>query len=183
MPTLGWASSGAPMGAQECYVLLKLGQGRAVSEGLVLDLARVLVLGSLSNAQTKTVQRRRIDRAKWPGYGPEVTLSGPYRHQKRGCARVAAPLRQPRPGLRLWRRGSASAPGRITAYTGGPVTVDDPGGAGPQVFNILRGQASQVRSTPFGEVGTVFSGKGHRNGLGEQAGRAHRRELVLLGRG
>jgi uncharacterized protein YjlB len=33
-------------------------------------------------------------------------------------------------------------------------------GPSPQVFNILRGQASRVRSTPFGEVGTVFSGQG-----------------------
>ncbi len=33
-------------------------------------------------------------------------------------------------------------------------------GPGPQVSNILRGQASRVRSTPFGEVGTVFSGQG-----------------------
>jgi len=32
-------------GAQECQVLLKLGQGRAVSKGL-LDLACILVLGS-----------------------------------------------------------------------------------------------------------------------------------------
>ncbi len=29
-----------------------------------------------------------------------------------------------------------------------------------QVFNVLRGEASQVRSTPFGDVGTVFSGQG-----------------------
>jgi len=28
------------------------------------------------------------------------------------------------------------------------------------VFNVLRGEASQVRSTPFGDVGTVFSGRG-----------------------
>ena len=32
-------------GAQECQMLLKLGQGRAVSKGL-LDLACILVLGS-----------------------------------------------------------------------------------------------------------------------------------------
>lgn len=35
-----------------------------------------------------------------------------------------------------------------------------PEGPSPQVFNVLLGQASQVRSTPFGEVGTVFSGQG-----------------------
>jgi uncharacterized protein YjlB len=29
-----------------------------------------------------------------------------------------------------------------------------------QVFNVLRGEASQVRSTSFGDVGTVFSGQG-----------------------
>jgi hypothetical protein len=29
-----------------------------------------------------------------------------------------------------------------------------------RVFNVLRGEASQVRSTPFGDVGTVFSGHG-----------------------
>jgi len=28
------------------------------------------------------------------------------------------------------------------------------------VFNVLRGEASQVRSTLFGDVGTVFSGQG-----------------------
>ena len=36
----------------------------------------------------------------------------------------------------------------------------DRGEPGPQVFNILRGEASQVRATPFGDVGTVFSGSG-----------------------
>jgi hypothetical protein len=40
------------------------------------------------------------------------------------------------------------------------VTIDDPGGSGQQVFNVLSGQAIRVRSTPFGEVGTVFSGHG-----------------------
>jgi hypothetical protein len=39
------------------------------------------------------------------------------------------------------------------------VTGHDPDGAGPQVFNVLRGQARQVRCTPFGDVGTVFSGQ------------------------
>ena len=28
------------------------------------------------------------------------------------------------------------------------------------MVNVLRGEASQVRSTPFGDVGTVFSGRG-----------------------
>jgi uncharacterized protein YjlB len=40
------------------------------------------------------------------------------------------------------------------------MAMDDPGGPGPHVFNVLRGEASQVRSTPFGDVGTVFSGRG-----------------------
>ena len=38
--------------------------------------------------------------------------------------------------------------------------AEDGGKPGPQVFNVLRGDASQVRSTPFGDVGTVFSGRG-----------------------
>lgn len=38
--------------------------------------------------------------------------------------------------------------------------AEDGGEPGPQVFNVLRGEASQVRSTPFGDVGTVFSGRG-----------------------
>ncbi len=29
-----------------------------------------------------------------------------------------------------------------------------------QVFNVLRGEASHVRSTTFGDVGTIFSGQG-----------------------
>jgi hypothetical protein len=41
-----------------------------------------------------------------------------------------------------------------------PVTIDDDGETAPQVFNLLRGEASQIRSTPFGDVGTVFSGRG-----------------------
>ena len=38
--------------------------------------------------------------------------------------------------------------------------AEDGGERGPQVFNVLRGEASQVRSTPFGDVGTVFCGQG-----------------------
>ena len=34
------------------------------------------------------------------------------------------------------------------------------GPVAPQVFNVLRGEASEVRSVPFGDVGTVFSGQG-----------------------
>jgi uncharacterized protein YjlB len=40
------------------------------------------------------------------------------------------------------------------------VTTSDRGEPAPQVFNVLRGEASLVRSTPFGDVGTVFSGQG-----------------------
>lgn len=40
------------------------------------------------------------------------------------------------------------------------MTIDSPGAPGPQVFNVLLGQARHVRSTPFGEVGTIFSGQG-----------------------
>jgi uncharacterized protein YjlB len=32
--------------------------------------------------------------------------------------------------------------------------------AGLQVFNVLRGEATEVRSVPFGDVGTVYSGQG-----------------------
>jgi hypothetical protein len=40
------------------------------------------------------------------------------------------------------------------------VTIQDPGGPGPEVFNVVLGQAREVRSTPFGDAGTVFSGQG-----------------------
>lgn len=40
------------------------------------------------------------------------------------------------------------------------MTTDDHGEPAVQVFNVLRGEASQIRSTPFGDVGTVFSGQG-----------------------
>jgi hypothetical protein len=40
------------------------------------------------------------------------------------------------------------------------VPIDDPGQRRVQVFNVLRGEASQLRRTPFGDVGTVFSGPG-----------------------
>jgi hypothetical protein len=39
------------------------------------------------------------------------------------------------------------------------VTIQDPGGPAPEVFNVVPGQAREVRSTPFGDVGTVFSGQ------------------------
>jgi uncharacterized protein YjlB len=39
------------------------------------------------------------------------------------------------------------------------VTADEQGRA-VEVFNVLRGEARQVRSTPFGDVGTLFSGAG-----------------------
>ena len=37
---------------------------------------------------------------------------------------------------------------------------DDQAETGLRVFSILREEASQVRSTPFGDVGTLFSGLG-----------------------
>jgi hypothetical protein len=40
------------------------------------------------------------------------------------------------------------------------VRVDDAGEPQLPVFNVLCGEASQVRSTPFGDVGMVFSGQG-----------------------
>lgn len=46
-----------------------------------------------------------------------------------------------------WRREhDAPAPG-------------EPDNATPQIFNVLTGEATHVRTTPFGEVGTVLSGK------------------------
>lgn len=40
------------------------------------------------------------------------------------------------------------------------MTNEDHGEPALHVFNVLRGEASQIRSTPFGDVGTVFSGQG-----------------------
>lgn len=40
------------------------------------------------------------------------------------------------------------------------MTIQDPGGPAPEVFNVALGQAREVRFTPFGDVGTVFSGQG-----------------------
>lgn len=39
-------------------------------------------------------------------------------------------------------------------------TAEEPGARDITVFDILRGQASEVRSTQFGDVGTVYSGSG-----------------------
>jgi uncharacterized protein len=54
----------------------------------------------------------------------------------------------------------------IAARDSAGVEVPLPRAAGPdsddtalQVFNVLRGEASHVRPTPFGDVGTVFSGR------------------------
>lgn len=41
----------------------------------------------------------------------------------------------------------------------GQMSAADHDDAALQVFNVLRGEASHVRSTPFGDVGTVFSGR------------------------
>jgi hypothetical protein len=40
------------------------------------------------------------------------------------------------------------------------MTVNDDSQPAVQVFNVLRGEASETRSTPFGDVGKVFSGEG-----------------------
>jgi hypothetical protein len=40
------------------------------------------------------------------------------------------------------------------------VTIQDPGSPTLEVFNVVLGQAREIRSTPFGDVGTVFSGHG-----------------------
>ncbi len=60
-----------------------------------------------------------------------------------------------------------SVSGRLITGHGTPVVGDvpQPGGSvpsgdtAPRVFNVLRGEADHVRSTPFGDVGTVFSGR------------------------
>jgi len=57
--------------------------------------------------------------------------------------------------------------GRLITSHGSPGDgeVPLPRGSAPrddtslQVFNVLRGEANHVRSTPFGDVGTVFSGR------------------------
>jgi hypothetical protein len=62
-----------------------------------------------------------------------------------------------------------SVSGRLIAGRGSPgvgevtlhrASAPDPDDTLLQVFNILRGEAHQIRSTPFGDVGTVFSGRG-----------------------
>ena len=53
-----------------------------------------------------------------------------------------------------------AAGSRANSYTHDLVTIDDPGKPGLHVFNVLRGEASQVRSMLFGDVGTVFSAQG-----------------------
>lgn len=56
--------------------------------------------------------------------------------------------------------GAARRAGLITACTQDLVTIQDPGGPSPEVFNVVFGQAREVQSTPSGDVGTVFSGQG-----------------------
>ena len=59
--------------------------------------------------------------------------------------------------------------GRLIAGRGSPgvgevtlprASAPDPDDTLLQVFNVLQGEARQIRSTPFGDVGTVFSGRG-----------------------
>jgi uncharacterized protein len=51
---------------------------------------------------------------------------------------------------------SHGAPGFVQAPSSASAPRDD---TALQVFNVLRGEANHVRSTPFGDVGTVFSGR------------------------
>jgi hypothetical protein len=78
--------------------------------------------------------------------------------QQQAWGLVSPPLSSFIEAIRLGRR-NPRAPGLI-AGEDGSVTSDDDGGSAVQVFNVLRGEASQIRSTPFGNVGTVFSGQG-----------------------
>ena len=34
------------------------------------------------------------------------------------------------------------------------------GESAPRILNVLRGEAEEVRATPFGQVGTIYSGSG-----------------------
>lgn len=60
-----------------------------------------------------------------------------------------------------------SVSGRLITSHGTPAFSDVPlpgvsaarDDTAPQVFDVLRGEANEVRSTPFGDVGTVFSGR------------------------
>lgn len=54
-------------------------------------------------------------------------------------------------------RHTASATPPLSDHRGIPSNEDDV--AAVRVFNVLAGEASHVRTTPFGEVGTVFSGQ------------------------
>ena len=89
-----------------------------------------------------------------------------------------------RRGLDSWADGAdrpfwirirpESVSGRLIADRGSPgvgkvplprASASDPDDSVPddtvlQVFNVLRGEAHRTRSTPFGDVGTVFSGRG-----------------------
>jgi uncharacterized protein len=57
-------------------------------------------------------------------------------------------------GRRIPGRGRETAPDHRHAE---PAAVAD--NAAPLVFNVLAGEASHIRATPFGDVGTVFSGQ------------------------
>ena len=68
----------------------------------------------------------------------------------------------------LWIRiRPESVSGRLITGHGSPSVGEVPvprgsarrDGTALQVFNVLRGEANHVRSTPFGDVGTVFSGR------------------------
>ncbi len=60
-------------------------------------------------------------------------------------------------GRLITSRGS-HGPGQMPPERG-RMPAADHDDAALQVFNVLRGEANHVRSTPFGDVGTVFSGR------------------------
>jgi hypothetical protein len=62
---------------------------------------------------------------------------------------------QPPAGTRTRVAGNAGIP-----YAQVLVTANDDIQPAVQVLNVLRGEASEIRSTPFGDVGKVFSGEG-----------------------
>jgi len=71
------------------------------------------------------------------------------------------PAPQTVPQEQIEERAAASRrAGRITPCTLDPVTIEDPADPVPEVFNVSPGQAREVWSTPFGDMGTVVSGQG-----------------------
>lgn len=57
------------------------------------------------------------------------------------------------------RRIDSHASGDVGELPSARAALPDQDVAALQVFNVLRGEANHVRPTPFGDVGTVFSGR------------------------